>query len=182
MQKDWNFYVLNVLREEILSRESELEALRNSLRFRVGGWVLEALPFGRNTFLVFFKLVKIFFKRRAAIRPVAASNHAVDHIDRNYLLYDTIVFGDESPSVFRAESSLCTQEASVVARVLDTRREPGSLVIRRPDIEIARRLERSRKNGWHVIWCPEEGCPANLDPLIAYLKAHVDQCLDVECP
>lgn len=174
-------YLLEATREDVASREAELQAVRSSLRYRVGGWVLEAMPLGRNTFLAFAKLVKVYFRRRADASASVSSCLAAINLDEQKLLSPVVVLGGGCPATVNAEGAWYTDDAEAVAKRLDLDRKVGTLVLRRPNVEVLRRLERSRQAGWHVIWCPEVEESVHLEPLIAYTKAHVDQCLEVDC-
>ena len=167
----------DVLHEELMSRDAELEAIRNSLRYRVGGWVLEALPLGPNTILACIKLLKLYFKRISKDSP----DITIPKSENTILMSPVVVFGRESPKGVEWEDVWCTLDATLVGERLDREGAAGTLVLRNANVQVLRRLQRSRNLGWYVIWYPEEkeSVSMNLKALTDYAKAHADKCIEV---
>lgn len=181
-QLDWDVYLVEVLRGEVASREAEIEALRASLRFKVGGWVLEAFPPSRQTIALPVRLLRLFLRRRnPQLLQHTASEAAPFSAEMSSA--STIVLGRNIPHPLEQENANIwhTQDETLVARRLDMKGSvPGLLVLRGLSEQILRRLERARQTGWRVIWHPEAE-PAALDPALeAYIRAHVDEIRDFE--
>lgn len=179
-QPDWGAYLVEVMRGEVASREGEIEALRTSLRYKVGGWVLEAFPPSRRTIALPVKLLRLFLRRRnPRLRQHTAREAAPFSAEMRSA--STIVLGRNIPHVIEQENANIwhTQDEALVARRLDMKGSaPGLLVLRSLSEPILRRLERARHTGWRVIWHPELE-PAALDPALeAYVRAHVDEIRD----
>lgn len=177
MNNNYDRYLVEVLNAELASKESELESLRDSLRYRLGGWMLEAFPLGVNTIVILFRLIGAYFKRRNnhAVKVSVHSVRALNDIARKARL---IVFGDSMPSGFDKEMVWQTSDAELLAKRLDILDNVSTLVIRSPSHQILRRLSRLRYCGWRTIWCPESE-EAIADPALhAYAISHVDELWD----
>ena len=178
-QAGWDIFLVEILREEIASRDAELDALRGSLRFQVGSWALEAFPPGRGTIVFFVRLLRLFLRRRTK-RPVAAASNNHPGLNAMMTKASVVVFGHSIPPDIKADNIWLTQDADLVANRLDMKAgEPGLLIIRSLSEKILRRLERARRARWRVVWQPEDETSA-LDPaLAAYIHAHVDDMQDM---
>ena len=177
----WQNYLVQVLREDLSSCEAELQLLRNSLRYRVGGWMLEALPFGPKTIAVIFRLLKLYAKRlildgRTGSAPSGfAKQSEVDGLS------NFVVFGHSVPSGMPEKGVWKTDDPHLICRRLDSSERCGTLVLRFPAQQVLRRLERARLAGWHVVWCPEV---ANFDGAVSmtrYASTHADECWESAC-
>jgi len=166
-------YLIEILREEVASREAELDALRGSLHYRVGGWALGAFPPGRGTIVFFARLLRLFLQRRrkGASPTVTARGNNAAMLDAS-----TIVFGRSVPSNFGSDSVLHTDDPTLIAERLDKQDgKPGVLVIRTLSEAVLRRVARARRHGWRVVWHPEDD-DSMLDPaLAAYMRAQADE-------
>lgn len=179
-QPDWGAYLVEVMRGEVASRDAEIEALRASLRYKVGGWVLEAFPPSRQTAALPVKLLRLFLRRRYPRLPQHTAKE-VAPFSAGMRSASTIVLGRNIPHLLQQKNADLwhTQDEALVARRLDMKGSvPGLLVLRCLSEQILRRLERARQTGWRVIWQPEVES-SELDPALeAYVRAHVDEIRD----
>jgi hypothetical protein len=173
-QKTWSFYLVAALREDIAACEAELELLRGSLRYRVGGWLLEALPLGRRTFVIFFRVLRFYVKRTAGGAPQA--KRLPSSLPAAFSgSSDVVVFGWENPEGWVDDEVWGTTDADGTAERLDASVSQGVLVIRQVDQRILRRVARLRRKGWRVVYEPNEKVKEANPALVAYALGHVDE-------
>lgn len=165
-------YLNEALREDVAARESELQDLRNSLRCRVGGVVLEGFPPGLRSLKACVKLVRVYRGRR---RAPQAKLTTLPVINDEALQVDTVVLGSSNPECSMSSDYWLCDDADLVAQRLDIGLA-GTLVVRQPASVVARRLARARQNGWKIIWWPERDA-CDFDPaLVEYVMAQADEC------
>ncbi|WP_024849591.1 MULTISPECIES: hypothetical protein [unclassified Aminobacter] len=171
----WETFLVEVLREEVASREAELDALRASLRYRVGSWALEAFPPGWGTVIFFSRLLRLFLRRRTQKPSGAISGRHRGQSEAQHHA-NIVVFGRNVPACYAKDDVWQTKNADLIAHRLDMKGSvPGILVVRQVSEKILRRVERARRDHWHVIWYPEE-TSSTFDPaLVAYILAHADE-------
>lgn len=162
-------YLNEALIEDLATREAELQDLRNSLRFRVGGIVLEAFPPSLRSFKAIWKLVRMYQNRpgkKGRVERGKLPSHALQE--------SVVIFGSSSfPDETEVDGWVCEDE-NLVAQRLDLG-EKGTLVMRRPASMLARRLARVKLQGWRVIWWPEDGA-SDFDPaLVEYIVGQADE-------
>lgn len=175
LKDDWQSYLIEALREDLKSRESEITALRNSLRYRLGGWVLEAWPPGYRTVVVAARFAVALIRLRKGAKK-SGSGRSLRHWDENQSRcgHEVLVFGKQCPDSWSAYKALCLDNASEVAAYLDSSSKPSTLIVTRSNQAIARRIERLKLEGWSVFWHrnPSESCT---DPISHYIAAHSER-------
>lgn len=170
-RRNWHAYLVKVLEEEVASRETEIAGLRKSVRYRLGGLVLEAFPPGPRTITVLFRLFRFYLKRRRTGRTAAPSVKKALPIEAMHI--STIVFGEIVPERVEAKDVWVTDLPDHFARRLDKAGPVGTLIIRQAHPGVLRCLERARLGGWRVEWSPE--FPRDVEPaMAAYVRAHAD--------
>lgn len=164
-----------LLHEEIRSLEAELERIRGSMRYRVGGIILtELMPLGRHSFSAISKLVRLYMSRRrlwgSETPPGGSIRNDFCTIHSNVIVYGSKVSGNGE----ELDRSYATQDAHAIARHLDAATVAGTLIIRRTDPVILRRMDRLRIAGWKLVWWPENS--ASNDPAyMSYVRSHCDE-------
>ena len=177
MQRDLQAYLLEIAREETAAKDAELQGLRNSLRYRVGGWMLEAFPPGRRTIFVLGRLAKLYLARRhsGVSTGTTIGNLA---LPEDALRSTTLVLDYRGALKIDNKLELWrTDNARLMALRLDSGSIATTLILRQPASEILRRLARAKLGGAKVVWWPESSTA--FDPaLVAYIRAHADECRD----
>lgn len=171
MEKVCADYLIEALREEVISRESEIEAIRKSLRFKVGGFFLEAAPLSFNSISIFLTLLRLYFRTKGRYKRESVLRSAPSDSDSSEG-GAVLVFGRECPSLIEHRDSICFENAKYISVLIDSGFRDQTLVLRNTDQEILRRLKRAQMLGWHIIWCPHRGeeAPARA----SYVRAHAD--------
>ncbi len=175
MERNLQSYLLDIAREEAASKEAELHSLRNSLRYRVGGWMLEVLPPGRRTFVILWRLGKLYYTHLRGRRTLGNSSANIS-LPEEALCSTILVFGSAIPDEVASISGLWhTDSTKLMALRLDSGGRVTTLILRKPACEVLRRLARVKLDGTKVIWWPEAS--ADFDPaLVAHVRAHADEC------
>lgn len=177
MNERWNSYLVQLLRADLASKEAEVASLRSSLRYRLGGWLIEAWPLSRRTLVNIIRLLIVFSRfngrNRGTRRETQAPNlRAIAGADTPVL-----IFGEQALGDYCRRSIFCSDDPVVLIQLLDKERPPGTLVVKLANEAIVRRLSRLRLNGWRVVWQPEGGINAIDAHLVAYLESHADECV-----
>lgn len=171
---NWEAFLIEALREEIATREAELDALRSSVRFRLGGMILESFPPNRRALSAIGGIFRLALRRRDA-RANKSPAKTADASDIRFGEAAVIVFGYTIPSSIANMDAVKTDSADIIGALLDEpHQEPRTLVMRILSEKIIRRVERARLAGWRVVWCPENGESDIDDALSSYVQAHVD--------
>lgn len=167
--------LLDIALQEAASKEAELQSLRNSLRYRVGGWMLEAFPLGRSTLVAAWRLIRLYVALRHG-RGAANKLLAQLALPEESLRASTLVLGTAVPVAIQGADNLWhTTSAELMALRLDSGASAETLIVRVPDGMALRRIARARLQGTKVIWWPESSTVA--DPaLISYIRTHADEC------
>lgn len=175
MKRHPHTYLLDIAREEAASKEAELQSLRNSLRYRVGGWVLEAFPPGRRTLVVLWRLARLCIARMRG-RATAARASANLVLPEEALKSETLIHGSTVPEEMAGSGAVWrTDNAGLMALRLDAGPAATTLVVRRPSGEVLRRIARAKLDGTKVIWWLEDSTEAE-PALVAYARAHAHEC------
>lgn len=181
MEPNLQSYLVDIAREEAASKEAEVQSLRNSLRYRIGGWVLEAFPPGRRTLVVLWRLATLYFAR---LRGRLVAGKHVEHLTlpEKALRSTTLVLGSAIPEEFGSNHGLWqTENSRLMALRLDSIEAATTLILCEPSKEVLRRLARARLDGTKVIWWPKTS--ADLDPaLVSYIRANANECRDDVSP
>jgi hypothetical protein len=168
-------YLIDIAREEAASKEAELQSLHNSLRYRVGGWVLEGFPPGWRTFVVLWRLTRLGIARMRN-RDVTAKASANLVLPEEALKSATLIHGATVPVEIADTGAVWrTDNSRLMALRLDAGPTANTLVVRLPAGEVLRRIARAKLDGTKVIWWPEDS--ADVEPaLVAYARAHAHEC------
>ena len=177
MERNFQSYLLDIAREEAASKEAELHSLRSSLRYRVGGWMLEALPPGLRTLVVIWRMTKLYLVRLHS-RGTAKKREANLMLPVEALQTTTLMLGAALPeAVAFVDNVWRTENAKLMALRLDSGPTANTLILRRPASEVARRIARTKLDGTRVIWWPEALGDPN-PALVAHIRAQADECRD----
>lgn len=177
MENDISSRFLDIARQEAASKEAELQSLRNSLRYRVGGWMLEAFPPGRRTIVVAWRLIRLYLALRRGRRAASKPQNQLVLPDESRSA-STLVLGTAFPAAIQGEDHLWrTDNAQLMALRLDSGAFAKTLIVRVPDGVVMRRIERARLQGTKVVWWPESSTAAD-SALISYIRTHADECRD----
>ncbi|MDP5211155.1 hypothetical protein [Microbulbifer sp. 2205BS26-8] len=174
-------HLLEVLREEVASCEAELEEVQNSLRYKAGGWIIEAFPLGSNTISACLKLARLYLSQSKKRSTTATSTLSSKSSYHTRSAPEVVVLGRKLPATLCTKAVWCTEDIELLTRRLDQDNINGILVLRKPEIQVLKRVERLRLMGWYIIWSPQEKSLLDSEELVAYVKAHADQCLDESC-
>jgi len=164
--------LIDALRADLAAREEEVRRLRDSARYRAGGWLLAAWPPGRETLKLVPRLLRLFWgkSRRAVKKPsIRKMLGTGDTFDAASVL---VLGACEGGLPSLKAKAWQTDDVVSMARRLDAAKTPGTLILCRQDPEILRRLARLRMMGWQVFW--HSACKKDEDDpaLRAYLRAH----------
>lgn len=172
----WREYLIQALKEDLNSREAEISAIRASLRYRVGGWVLEAWPPRFRSIVVLARIVVTFLRLRRNVNTskVTHSNSQVV-VGMESRSADTVVFGTQIPEVLKGEDIVCSDDLSILIAILDSDRPAGTLVLRLASPAITRRIQRLRFKGWNVFWWPEKRDVCTDTAQQNYIASHSDE-------
>lgn len=162
----------NLLLAEIESRQQELDALRSSIRYRLGDEMLQALPLSWRSLRVLPRLYALFRTyRRNLISRSRAEVAATTELTVQASSASVIYYG-EAPAESLSTAWWCSDPVALVAR-LDMA-PVSQLVLREISEPIARRLGRLQRQGCRVIWWPLG--PETGDPLQQYVQSLADEC------
>lgn len=162
----------NLLLAEIESRQQELDALRSSIRYRLGDEIMQVLPLSWRSLLVLPRLYSLFRTyRRNLGRRSRAEVATTSALTAQALNASVIYYGKVSAESLSA-AWCCADPVALVAR-LDMA-PVSQLVLREISEPIARRLGRLQLQGCRVIWWPP--VPEAGDPLQQYVRSLADEC------
>lgn len=179
MSKEWDKYLIEVMRENVLSLEAELEAVRNSVRFKIGGWVMQALPPGIQTVRLVWKLGIYYLRGKKRASAEKTKNEiSCSPFNGHMIQKPIIVFGTDLPKVYNNYKVWFERDANLIAEFLDTCDFVGVLVLNKTDHRLLRRIERIRNLGWKIIWYPTR-CQKGRGYVgrVAYVCSHADQVI-----
>lgn len=162
----------SLLLAEIESRQQELDALRSSIRFRLGDVMLQVLPLSWRSLQVLPRLYALFRTHRRnqgrRSRPEPTTQTA---LTSQALGASVIYYGKEAVEGVSAACSF-TDPVALVAR-LDMA-PVSQLILRDISEPIARRLGRLQLQECRIIWWPS--VPEADDPLQQYVRSLADEC------
>ncbi|KJU78803.1 MAG: hypothetical protein C0452_10780 [Pseudomonas sp.] len=163
----------NLMLAEIESRQQELDALRSSIRFRLGDVMLQALPLSWRSLQVLPRLYALFRTHRRnqgrRSRPESITQTA---LTSQALGASVIYYGKEAVEGVSAAACSFTDPVALVAR-LDMA-PVSQLILRDISEPIARRLGRLQLQECRIIWWPS--VPEADDPLQQYVRSLADEC------
>ncbi len=161
-----------MLLAEIETRQQELDALRSSIRYRLGDEMLQALPLSWRSLRVLPRLYGLFRtyrrnliprSRKAAVAKTALTVQASNA---------SVIYYGGAPAESLSAAWWCSDAATLLAR-LDMA-PVSQLVLRHINEPIARRLGRLKMQGCRIIWWPE-GEQAD-SVMESYIRALADEC------
>jgi hypothetical protein len=172
-------YLIHALCAEVASKEAEVQAVRRSLRYRIGEFAIEAWPPSYRTLAIIVRISYALLRRKVRNLDIRLNDKAsIPQFPLNGCRSSILVFGCQAPSTLENGDVFSQSDPGSLSYVLDSGRAPGTLVIRIVDQAIVRRISRLRLEGWKVVWLPENECDERDAALVAYLKTHVDDCAD----
>lgn len=174
---DWQGYLIEALKEDLNSREAEIDSIRNSLRYRVGGWVLEAWPPSHRTLFIMARMLVAFIrlKKRSNVGTRKSVNSTGSVVSTGQDV-EFVVFGRRVPEVYQGTHTICSGDPVALMALLDSDMRAGTLILRLADQALTRRVERLRLSGWRIVWWPEGAETGQMSPQVQYLAAHADEC------
>jgi hypothetical protein len=175
-QSDLYSHLLAIMREEIASRESELDAIRKRSRCRLGKWAIESLLLRWSSIAMLFKFLPFYLKRRGKHSGAAFLWHQKPTLPKAAMQSRFVVFGECAPNVIADDEAWVSEDAELVASRLDSDSASAILVIRKPNQAVLRRLERAKLQGWQIWWAPEKAVDMDI-AMAAYAVSHADKCL-----
>ncbi len=172
--------LIDALRADLSAREEEVRDLRDSARYRAGGWLLAAWPPGRETLRLLPRLLRLFWgksrraRKKPSIRKILNTSDAIG-------VPSVLVLAPAEQSVLSLEAETWqTDDAVLLARRLDDAETPGTLILCRQEPEILKRLARLRLKGWQVFWRSTDDEQQDDPALCAYMQAHALEYLEPE--
>jgi hypothetical protein len=174
---DYTCYLNELLREEIESMQADAQALRNSLRYRVGGVVLEAFPPSLQSFPALWRLVRLYRQRssRSVNQPTVSSSVSVALPEEALSATHLMLASAGAP----IPGGWVTEHPHQLALRLDRGPAVAELTLRKAAVPVTRRLARLKAQGGRLVWWPEPGVAHN-PALVAYIEAHADECWEGE--
>lgn len=142
-------YLNELLREEIESVQADAQALRNSLRYRVGGVVLEAFPPSLHSFPALWRLVRLYRQRSSRLvnQPTVSSSVPVtlpeEALSATHLMLAST--GASTPGGW------VTEHPHQLALRLDRGPAVAELTLRKAEVPVIRRLARLKALGVKIV-------------------------------
>lgn len=174
MSKKYEDQIIELLRAESEGARSEVEALRASLRYRLGDLLLQVLPLSWRSLYILPRLL-MFYRTYKRNRMKVESNklyEAASQISID-LKCSCLIFAQSVAETEWDRGACRTDDSAVVQARLDA--GPLSrLVLGKVDEQIVRRLGRLKLQGCEIIWCPE--APETDSAIEHYVRALADEC------
>ena len=167
-----NDEMIDLLREQVKEAEQELQALRSSLRYRIGDIVLQALPLSWRSVRVLPRLLTLYKRRHSAVGGAGAISTHTSNLPQSALLTTGLGLGTGLESTSQCWA---TTDAALMALRLRADAPVTSLVLRSLSVPIVRQLARVQQNGGKVIWWPDPNVQHSVE-LEAYVVALADEC------
>lgn len=162
----------SLLLAEIETRQQELDALRSSIRYRLGDEMLQALPLSWRSLLVLPRLYGLFRTYRRNLIPRSRKAGVAKTALTVQASNASVIYYGGAPAESSSAAWWCSDAAALLAR-LDMA-PVSQLVLRHINEPIARRLGRLKMQGCRIIWWPEE---EQADSLMEnYVRALADEC------
>jgi hypothetical protein len=162
----------SLLLAEIESRQQELDALRSSIRYRLGDVMMQALPLSWRSLRVLPRLYALFrtYRRNLGRRsgPEASTKTALTP----QALGASVIYYGKAPMQGMSAAWCCTDPVALIER-LDVA-PVSELILCEISEPIARRLGRLQLQGCRIIWWPS--LPETDDPLQQYVRSLADEC------
>lgn len=169
--QDYNFHLIRLLQEEAESAREDAMAVRNSVRYRIGGLVIQALPPSIQSFRILKQLFMLFLNRRSSNPSAehAADSHSVKSKVSKWVFSSFKGEDEEGLDVW------VTSNYQLLAEHADKTDGPKIFVLRELSTAVVRRIARLQLQGWHIVWHPQ--------PHTEYDAAMLDYVLSIanEC-
>ncbi|WP_137088530.1 hypothetical protein [Ectopseudomonas oleovorans] len=162
----------SLLLAEIESRQQELDALRSSIRYRLGDEMLQALPLSWRSLRVLPRLYALFRTYRRNLIPRSRKAGVAKTALTVQASNASVIYYGGAPAESSSAVWWCSDAAALLAR-LDMA-PVSQLVLREINEPIARRLGRLQLQGCQIIWWPS--LPEAVDPLQRYVQSLADEC------
>lgn len=149
---DYNIYLIRLLQEEAESARIEVSAIRNSLRYRVGGFAVQAFPPSLRSLRPLSQLIRLFLLRRKDAQPVKAVSSLSLVVNMQaplWMLSSAHELDSENTSVW------ITDNVGLLVQCADKTTETKTLVLRVLSTAVLQRIARLQLQGWHIIWDPQ---------------------------
>lgn len=150
----YNSYLIRLLQEEVESARADASAVRNSVRYRVGGLVIQALPPSVKSLRALRQLIQLLLARRKS-SPITGSAA---------LITADLAVNNQAPKWVLSLANdndggnagiWVTNNAQLLAEHADKTAEPKILVLRELSTVVVRRIARLQLQGWHIVWHPQ---------------------------
>jgi hypothetical protein len=172
MPKPYEQQMIELLYAEVESARSEADALRTSIRYRLGDVLLQAQPFSWRSILVLPRLYAVYrtYRRNLYVKSITSVRAAPG---QPFIAQGcpSVLFA-RSPVDIAKDIYVTNDSAAVVAR-LDAA-PLQQLVLRAITEPIARRLGRLQLQGCEIIWWPE--APESDNPFEVYVRSMASEC------
>lgn len=171
-----NELLIRLLRVEVETARAETDALINSLRYRLGDLLLQALPISWRSFQIFPRVYALFSTYRRNVRGrvgVAATRSAMVSLSATALRCNSIEFTQAAADTSLHNDVWSTNDSDLLVARLDMA-PVSQLILRDISEPIARRLGRLQLQGCQIIWWPS--LPEAVDPLQRYVQSLADEC------
>lgn len=177
MINNYQDYLIRLLKEEAAQSQAEVRNIQNSLRYRVGSLLVEALSPSRRSFHALLSLLKLFIaqsrgggaKRAASARVVVPD---VALTAKKLMLVSPLHASEPVGSGIWA-----TTDAIQLAVVMDATNTPGTVLLQQLDQAVLRRLARWQVLGGRIEWQPLPG--ETYSPILfGYLQSLLDNPIE----
>lgn len=171
--------LIRLLRAEVDSLRAESEALRGSIRYRLGDLMLQGLPLSFNSFRIIPRFFRVFLAYRRSIllgRPFGGSPSAVSVVPVPTLCCAQLIFDPTLPDSLVLNGVWQTNDEGLLVARLDAL-PPSYLELHALSENIARRLARLKSQGCRIECYADT--PAHL---VRYVQGVVRDNWDGEIP
>ena len=127
--QNYNSYLIRLLQEEAESARTDATAVRNSVRYRIGGLAIQALPPSMQSLRALKQLIQLLLTRRKSDRPPSSAALELADLTVNskapkWVLSSASDNGRNSADIW------VTNNAQLLAEHADKTAEPKTLVVR----------------------------------------------------
>lgn len=164
--------LVDLLRESINESEQELHSLRNSLRYKIGDVMLQALPLSYRSLTIIPLLFKLYKNQSGnlgaksrAFKASEVSTHSTNQI-----------FELGLGTGFNIKPSLwTTTDPELMALRLRSHEQLDSIILRTLSSSVVRQLARHKYAGTKIVWWPEP-LVEHSSELVSYVISLADEC------